>query len=138
MGVGHYNHIESGASLQSLLPAKQFRTISSETRKTVPLTPNEVAVTISMKPAFASQLDFPVPWDGILYGVIRKSELLQKLGTDENGVFWVKLISCNDWDDRFLLVLESDNAEQYRAFYIMEEEVLELLKNCLRIPEQRN
>ena len=69
MVSGHYANIEQGTPLRSLLPADQFRTVSQETRDTVPLTPNEVAVTVVMKPAFVKRLHFPVPWDGILYGV---------------------------------------------------------------------
>ena len=91
-----------------------------------------------MKPAFVKRLHFPVSWDGILYGVVRKSEQLQQMGTDATGTFWVKSISCNDWDDRFLLVLESDDPEHYHAFYVMADEVYDLLENCLRIPEQMN
>ena len=62
----------------------------------------------------------------------------RQLGTDADGKFWVKSISCNDWDDRFLLVLESEDAERYQAFYVMADEVYDLLENCLRIPEQTN
>lgn len=68
MVSGHYANIEQGTPLRSLLPADRFRTVSQETRDTVPLTPNEVAVTVVMKPAFVKRLHFPVPWDGILYG----------------------------------------------------------------------
>ena len=138
MVSGHYANIEQGIPLRSLLPADRFRTVSQETRDTVPLTPNEVAVTVVMKPAFVKRLRFPVSWDGILYGVVRKSEQLQQMGTDATGTFWVKSISCNDWDDRFLLVLESDDPERYHAFYVMADEVYDLLENCLRIPEQMN
>ncbi len=77
-------------------------------------------MTVVMKPG---QTDFPVPWDGRGW-----------FGTE----FWVKSISCNDWDDRFLLVLESEDAERYQAFYVMADEVYDLLENCLRIPEQTN
>ena len=138
MVSGHYANIEQGIPLRSLLPADRFRTVSQETRDTVPLTPNEVAVTVVMKPAFVKRLRFPVSWDGILYGVVRKPEQLQQMGTDATGTFWVKSISCNDWDDRFLLVLESDDPERYHAFYVMADEVYDLLENCLRIPEQMN
>ena len=92
MVSGHYANIEQGTPLRSLLPADRFRTVSQETRDTVPLTPNEVAVTVVMKPAFVKRLHFPVPWDGILY----------------------------------------------QAFYVMADEVYDLLENCLRIPEQTN
>lgn len=138
MVSGHYANIEQGIPLRSLLPADRFRTVSQETRDTVPLTPNEVAVTVVMKPEFVKRLHFPVSWDGILYGVVRKPEQLQQMGTDATGTFWVKSISCNDWDDRFLLVLESDDPERYHAFYVMADEVYDLLENCLRIPEQMN
>ena len=138
MVSGHYANIEQGIPLRSLLPADRFRTVSQETRDTVPLTPNEVAVTVVMKPAFVKRLHFPVSWDGILYGVVRKPEQLQQMGTDATGTFWVKSISCNDWDDRFLLVLESDDPERYPAFYVMADEVYDRLENCLRIPEQTN
>ena len=138
MVSGHYSNIEQEVPLRSLLPADRFRTVSQEIRDTVPLTPNEVAVTIVMKPAFVKRLRFPVSWDGILYGVVRKPEQLQQMGTDADGTFWVKSISCNDWDDRFLLVLESENPERYRVFYVMADEVYDLLENCLRIPEQTN
>lgn len=94
MVSGHYANIEQGTPLRSLLPADRFRTVSQETRDTVPLTPNEVAVTVVMKPAFVKRLHFPVPWDGILYGVVRKTELLRQLGTDADGKFWVKSISA--------------------------------------------
>ncbi|MFR6495026.1 MAG: hypothetical protein ACLUOF_00275 [Ruminococcus sp.] len=136
MVSGHYANIEQGTPLRSLLPADRFRTVSQETRDTVPLTPNEVAVTVVMKPAFVKRLHFPVPWDGILYGVVRKTELLRQLGTDADGKFWVKSISCNDWDDRFLLVLESE-MQNAIELYVMADEVYDLLENCLRIPNRQ-
>ena len=136
MVSGHYANIEENMALAEILPADHFRTISQKVRNTVALTSNEVGVTITMKQPFAKTLRFPVPWDGILYGVARKTELLRQIGTDKEGYFWVTSITCNDWDDCFLLVLESADVLRYRAFYISADEVRELLEHCLRIPEQ--
>ena len=49
-----------------------------------------------------------------------------------------KLVNINDWEDKFVLVFEEKNPKETKAFEITAKEVIELLENCTRTPEQKS
>ena len=41
-----------------------------------------------------------------------------------------------DWDDKYLFLLELENQQECPVAYVPNEDIINLLENCLRIPEQ--
>ena len=125
-----YNNAPT-VTLSDYIPSKLFRTVLPEQRHT-PCGISEVPIEIQIKEPFAKTLSFWVPWDGLLYGFVRrKKELLSKLG----DVSAIKLISLEDWDDKFLLLFDCDKDGE-KPFFVSAESVRVLLENCRRVPEQ--
>lgn len=127
-----YKNMKFGSLDEYITPAK-FRTIS-ERMRSIPLGVSEFAVEIHMKQPIKSKLSFKTPWDGVIYGCARgKNEVRQKLNLDSD----VKTAYLVDWDDKFLFLLELENQQEYPLMYVHGEEIINLLENCWRIPEQR-
>ena len=119
-------------SLTDFIPWKLFRTTLSEYRHYPPGV-SEIFVEIQLKEPFAKSLSFDVPWDGLMYGYVRgKKEIVEKLG----DFSVIKLISLQDWDDRFLLLFENEDKSKEKPFFVSQDDVRELLENCRRVPEQ--
>lgn len=131
MTIPHYENIKTGI-LADYISADKFRTILPKERE-LPTGVSEIPVEIELKKESKKLLSFPVPWDGELYGCLRdKKELQKKLGLD------CKVISATiaDWDDKFVVVFEAEDDQKSVAFYIRRDEVIALLENCRRVPEQ--
>lgn len=127
-----FNQVKYGTLSDYITPDK-FRTVAKEQRELVGLT--EIAVELQLKPPARALLHFTVPWDGDLYGCARgKVELQKKLKLTSN----ISKIYIQDWDDRFLVLFELENNVGYYAVYVPTEDVIYLLENCRRIPEQRD
>ena len=118
-----YKNIKIGSLDEYITPYK-FRTISEEMRD-IPIGISEFAVEIHMKQKCKSMLSFNVPWDGIIYGCAR-------------GKADIKTAYLVDWDDKFLFMLELENQQEYPVMYVQSSDIVNLLENCSRIPEQRN
>lgn len=132
MANEHYQNIKN-CVLSDYLPAEIFRTILPDQREIIRGI-TELPVEIEFKRKNKRLLSFEVPWDGMVYGYVRGKEALcerLELGKD------IKLISLTDWDDKFVLVFETGDDRDTRAFYVTTQEVVELLENCRRVPEQR-
>lgn len=68
----------------------------------------------------------------MLYGFARIKPLIrEKFGAEAVKIY------INDWEVKFILVFELEN-EKEKAFYIKQEEVIELLENCCRVPQQQS
>ncbi len=94
----------------------------------------EFAVEIHMKYELKSKLSFKIPWDGIIYGCARdKRTLKEKLGLKSD----IKTAYLVDWDGKYLFLIEMENQEEFPVTYVPSEDVVNLLENCMRIPEQR-
>lgn len=120
------------AGLSEYIPAKRFRTVLPDQRRT-PCGISELPVEIQLKKAFAKTLSFKVPWDGLMYGFVRgKKDIAERLGDFTE----IKRISLQDWGGAFLLLFEGEDESAERAFSVSAEDVTELLENCLRVPEQ--
>lgn len=128
-----YKNVEYGALSDYIIPSR-FRTVS-ESMRSIPMGITEFAVEIRLKKKARKALSFKTPWDGILYGCARgKAELKQKLNLESD----IKTAYIIDWDDKFLFLLELENSAERPVVYVNSADVIKLLENCLRIPEQRN
>ena len=123
MAKNHYSDV-SECELSEFITPDIFRTVLYEQL--------DVPVEITLKKDAAKKLSFKIPADGILYGFARIRPLVQK----RFGAETVK-VYINDWEVKFVLVFELDT-KQEKAFYITESEVIELLENCIRVPQQHS
>ncbi len=120
----HYERIID-ADLLDLLPVEDFRLIKEEHRK-VSVGISEIPVAIDMKAAFAKHLAFKVPWDGELYGALkRKQKLFEKIGCDD-----VVRLTIIDWDERFTLVFENKQGEERPVYSVEKAYIKNLLEHC--------
>ena len=123
----------SFCTLSDYVPNQKFRTILPKQR-TLSLGISEIPVDIHLSSSTIAKLSFPVPWDGDMFGCLRDKESLKKaLKTNAQ----ILSISLSDWDDKFLLIFNTEDIMETIAFYVTQEEVINLLENCLRVPEQR-
>ena len=129
----HYKNVKFG-SLSDYVTAYGFRTVGEDMRN-IHLGVTEFSVEIRLKKHTKDSLSFQTPWDGIIYGCARpKKALTEKLGIQKE----IKNAYIVDWDDRFLLLLELEGGEEKPVAYVPISDVIKLLENCRRIPEQRN
>ena len=127
-----YKNMNFG-SLEEYITPDKFRTISKKMRS-IPLGVTEFAVEIHMKQPIKSMLSFKTPWDGIIYGCARDKRVIRRklnLSADIKTAYLV------DWDDRFLFLIELENQQEYPLMYVNGTDIIRLLENCWRIPEQR-
>ena len=118
--------------LDEYITPDKFRTVADEMRH-VPIGITEFAVEVHMKNKIKSKLSFKAPWDGIIYGCARDKRFLkQKLGLKSD----IKTAYLIDWDDKYLFLLELENQQECPVTYVPSEDILNLLENCMRIPEQ--
>lgn len=127
-----YKNIKFG-SLDEYITPDKFRTIGDDMRH-IPPGITEFAVEIHMKYKLKSKLSFKTPWDGIIYGCARDKKILnQKLELKSD----IKTAYLMDWDDKYLFLLELENQQEYPVAYVHNNDIIKLLENCIRIPEQQ-
>ena len=120
------------AVLSDYIPADRFRTILPEHRH-IEGGITEIPVEIHMKRPFAKKLSFTVEWDGIIYGFVRgKKDIIARL----DGMEKLSRITISDWDDKFQLLFEGTGKHTELPFFVTPAEVLDLIENCRRVPEQ--
>lgn len=120
--------------LADYIPADKFRTILPESRHFGGGI-SEIAAEIQVSPHFAQKLSFNVPWDGLLYGFVRRRRELEAEVMDGQKI---NRIFIQDWDQKFLLLFEGGEKKSIeKAFLVEPDDVLMLLENCLRVPAQR-
>lgn len=125
----HYSDAVECA-LSDFITPERFRTVLFEQHKQ-PCGYTEVPVELMLGKESAKKLSFKVGNDGMLYGFARIKPLLaEKFGVSSANAF------INDWEDKFIMVFEFDNGVE-KAFYITQREVINLLENCQRVPQQR-
>lgn len=128
----HFKNAKYGSLYDYITPDK-FRTVAEEQRGLLGKT--EIAVELQLKPPARALLSFSVPWDGDLYGCVRgKAELQRRL----NFTSEISKIYIQDWDNMFLVLFEQKDNVGYYAVYVPTKDVIDLLENCRRIPEQHN
>lgn len=119
--------------LENYIPADKFRTILPECRH-IGGGISEIAAEIQVSKKFAHKLSFDVPWDGLLYGFVRRK---RELEAEVMGGKKIRKVFIQDWDDRFLILFEGSGKDEEKAFFADPNDVCALLENCMRIPEQR-
>ena len=126
----HYSDAVNCALSEYITPAK-FRTVLFEQHKQ-PGGITEVPVEITLSKETVKKLSFRVSGDGMLYGFARIKPLIrEKFGAEAVKIY------LTDWEVKYILVFEMEN-EKEKAFYIKQEEVIELLENCCRVPQQQS
>ncbi len=121
--------------LLKIIPPTHFRTVESFAMKK---STTEISVEIDLKDTFLQKLSFRAPWDGKMYAFARITKEFEKLCSEINiAANEIKLIYLEDWDTKFSLIIEGEDNNRELSFYVSSFEVLELLKNCCRIPEQK-
>ncbi len=124
----HYTDI-TPKQISDLFPAEYLRLVP-EAYKKIPGGVTEIPVVIDLKKTFAKSLNFPVPWDGELYGFIRyKAELFDKTGYDNT----VK-ITMVDWENQFTLIFEDDKGNEKPVYSTNKADMKVLLEACRRPP----
>ena len=119
--------------LKDYVPADKFRTVLPNQRS-IPMGITEVAVDIHLRKGTAKKLSFKVPWVGDLFGCLRGAKELKKLLATKNDIESVALTDC---DDGFLLIFDTTDRGESVTFSVTQQEVINLLENCRRVPEQR-
>lgn len=128
----HYENITK-TSLSDYITPDKFRTVMPPQWE-INAGYSELPVAITLRKETAEKLSFDVPWDGMIYGFVReKFQLQKKLGM----INIPKIVAINDWGSQFILVFEENNPKETKAFEIETSEVIYLLENCTRVPEQK-
>ena len=133
MANDRYNKKE--IELKKYIPSDHFRTVESfEMLKAK----SETRAEIELKDNFKQQLSFHVPWDGKLYAYIRRTKEFTEL-CEENSISEaeIKTVYMQDWDEKFLLNVESGNSSKEAGFFVSNSDMIDLLEHCCRIESQK-
>lgn len=116
-------------SLETYLPAKDFRTVDSFDLETKPGY-SELRVTIESGREFQDSLKIHVESVGIIFGFIKIGDALADLNNSslrKSGR--IKEIRLYEIKDRFHLVFQMKDGSEYRSF-VKKEEVKNLVERC--------
>ncbi len=120
----------SRIKLEDMISTGRFRLVMSQQFEE-PHGISELPVQIELSDKTSKLLSYKVPWDGWLYGFVRANEVLKAIN-GRNGENHIQMISLHDWEDQFLLVIETELTEM--PYFVASDEVVELLEGCLRPP----
>ena len=120
----------SRIKLEDMISTGRFRLVMSQQFEE-PHGISELPVQIELSDKTSKLLSYKVPWDGWLYGLVRANEVLKAIN-GRNGENHIQMISLHDWEDQFLLVIETELTEM--PYFVASDEVVELLEGCLRPP----
>lgn len=133
MAVEHYPNA-TFVNLEEYISVSHFRTVSKE-QLLYPCGIPEIKVEIELKDTFIKKNHFKASASGKIYGFVRMNELLEKLnGSHDAKEGNIVAISLNDWDDKFLMLIETRKGDDL-AYYVKSDEVKNLLQNCLHYVE---
>ena len=120
--------------LEDYIPAKMFRTVH-RTEADLPGGITEIKVIIDIERPLAKKLSFRTSSSGRIHGFVRMNDLLRSINTKKDKSTTVRRITINDWGNKALLVIEMENDEE-QPFFVPISELIYLLENCLRAPQQ--
>ncbi len=127
-----YKNIKFG-SLDEYITPNKFRTIG-DSMLNIPMGVTEFAVEVHMQYELKSKLSFKTPWHNVIYGCAHdKRDVMKKLNLTSE----IKTAYLIDWVDKYLFLIELEDGQEVPVMYVQSEDVLNLLENCYRIPEQR-
>ena len=129
MAENHYRDAVP-CKLSDYITPDIFRTVMYDQLK-IPGGITEIPVEIMLKKETAKKLSFKVPRDGMVYGFARIKPKVKEIFAAEDAKLFI-----NDWDDKFVMVFELDGKIE-KAFFITADEIVYLLENCMRVPQQK-
>ena len=121
-------------SLGDYIPVKLFRTVH-RTEADLPGGITEIKVIIDIEKPLAKKLSFRTSSSGRIHGFVRMNDLLRSINTKADKGSTVRQITINDWGDRALMVIEMESDTE-QAFFVTPKELIDLLENCRRAPQQ--
>ena len=124
--------------LGGVLNPYRLRTVSSFQMLRAP---SELRVELELSDAFMQKLSFRVPWDGKLYAYATPQKaFFERCAENDFTPSQDTTLYFQDWDTKFLLAIENSTAgrRQMLTFFLSSMDVLWLLENCCRIPEQKS
>jgi alcohol dehydrogenase class IV len=120
---------------EDYLPAKHFRTVPPRL-KDVPFGKTEIPVMIELSPKLASEMSFPVTWDGKVFGYVHDNERLASIFTGDMAKGYdSRRIYLNDWGDAFLLTFENGTRDREITRFVHTREIQSLFARCNILPE---
>jgi len=122
--------------LSDYIPSDMFRTVLVK-QLSIPCGISELPVVIEFKQKFMEHLEFTASPSGYVYGYVRPNALLQEINHMGKQAKNINRITLHDWDEKFLMTIDTVEPPYEQAFYVQPDEVKELLNSCLRTPEQR-
>lgn len=122
--------------LEDYIPAKLFRTVH-RTEAEMPGGITEIRVIIDIERPLAKKLSFRTSSSGRIHGFVRMNDLLKSINTKTDKGSTIRRITVNDWGTKALMVIEmEDDSEE--AFFVPISQLINLLENCRRAPQQSN
>jgi hypothetical protein len=133
MAVEHYPNAVF-VNLDMYIPTNRFRTVS-KAQLLFPCGIPEIKVELELKEAFIKLNQVRASASGKVYAFVTMNETLEKINNSHNGKEGnIKSITLNDWDDKFLMLIETHKGDDI-AYYVKSNEVKYLLENCLHYVE---
>lgn len=129
----HYANAPT-VKLEDYIPVKLFRTVH-RTEADLPGGITEIKVIIDIERPLAKKLSFRTSSSGRIHGFVRMNDLLKSINTKSDKGSTVRRITVNDWGNKALLVIEMENDEE-KPFFVPIQELINLLENCRRAPQQ--
>lgn len=120
--------------LEDYIPVKLFRTIH-RTEADLPGGISEIKVVIDIERPLAKKLSFRTSSSGRIHGFVRMNDLLKSINTKQDKGSTIRRITINDWDDKALMIIEMENDSEM-PFFISVRDLIFLLENCRRAPQQ--
>ncbi len=131
----HYADVPT-VKLEDYIPAKLFRTVH-RTEAEMPGGITEIRVIIDIERPLAKKLSFRTSSSGRIHGFVRMNDLLKSINTKTDKGSTIRRITVNDWGTKALMVIEmEDDSEE--AFFVPISQLINLLENCRRAPQQSN
>jgi len=127
-------HADVGfVTLEEYLPVSHFRLIPPKLRS-IPGGLSEIAVELEVSQALAAKLNFPVHWNGKLYGFVHDNDNLKNVFADAMPKeVCHRRIFLNDWGEEVLISFENSENGKEIARFVTVEEVQNLLNECRKV-----
>lgn len=114
------------AILSHYIPASSFRIIPSQCRH-LPCGFDEVTAVFKIEDDFAKSLASYQVENGRIYGFVRPTAALKEIMPQRT----LTKVEFFDWKEKFVLFLEYKESAEKVAFYIENDQVKELIDQCL-------
>lgn len=129
----HYANAPT-VKLEDYIPVKLFRTVH-RTEADLPGGITEIRVIIDIERPLARKLSFRTSSSGRIHGFVRMNALLKSINTKQDRGSTVRRITINDWGNKALMIIEMENDEEM-PFFVSAQDLINLLENCRRAPQQ--